>query len=192
MFSSMSETGRMKSRSNMFTTLAIIPVQIVSAEFSKSVSWMSIGRNSTRQPMLVSSVGGFLNLKLFQFVDCKFSKCELPSMGGHLRNQAVQMPSRCSSSQRPRNDEFEVTSSRFDERYSPLLDKFLTSSPGLEVASVAAAARRLLLDKNFGAFTGVRPALAPLTLPGEVDCSSFSKICSAYSLLQHGKATSFS
>ena len=113
-------------------------------------------------------------------------------MGGHLRNQAVQIPSRCSSSQRPRNDEFEVTSSpRFDERYSPLLDKFFVSS-GLEVASVAAAARRLLLDKNFAAFTGVRPALTPLALPGEVDYSSFSKIFSACSLLQHGKATSFS
>ena len=47
--------------------------------------------------MSESSVGGFLNRKLFQLVDCRFSKCELPSIGGHLRNQAVQTPARSES-----------------------------------------------------------------------------------------------
>ena len=45
---------------------------------------MSMGLNSTRQPMSVSAVGGFLNLREFQLVDWRFSKLELPSTAGHL------------------------------------------------------------------------------------------------------------
>jgi hypothetical protein len=70
-----------------------MPTKTVSAAFSKSVSWMSIGLNSTRQPISVSSVGGFLNLREFQFVDYRFSKCELPSTGGHFVHQPVETPS---------------------------------------------------------------------------------------------------
>jgi hypothetical protein len=38
---------------------------------------------------LVSSVGGGLNLSEFQFVDCKFSKCECPSIARILVHQPV-------------------------------------------------------------------------------------------------------
>ena len=110
-FSSTRDTGRIRSRSNSFITFAIMPVHTVNATFSKSVNWISIGRNSTLQPISEDSEGGGLNLRLFQFVDYKFSKCELPSRGGHLRNQAVQTPARCLSSTQPRKEEFEVTSS---------------------------------------------------------------------------------
>ena len=74
MFSSTSDTGRIKSVSKVFTTFAIMPTAMVKAEFSKSVNWISIGLNSTRHPILESWVGGFLNLNEFQFVDCRFSK----------------------------------------------------------------------------------------------------------------------
>ena len=71
---------------------AIIPTMTVSAVFSKSVSCMSMGRNSTLQPISVSTEGGFLNLREFQFVDCKFSKWETPSMGGHFTHHLVLIP----------------------------------------------------------------------------------------------------
>lgn len=75
MLISTSEIGRIKSRSKVLMTFAIIPTAMARAEFSKSVRAMSIGRNSTRQPISVSSVGGFLKRREFQLVDCKFSKC---------------------------------------------------------------------------------------------------------------------
>ena len=53
---------------------------------------MSIGLNSTLQPISLSAEGGFLNLKEFQFVDYKFSKCECPSIGGHFVHQPVETP----------------------------------------------------------------------------------------------------
>jgi len=60
---------------------------------------MSIGLNSTLHPMsLVSSVGGGLNLSEFQFVDCKFSKCEWPSIAGILVHQPVLTAGRTSNS----------------------------------------------------------------------------------------------
>jgi hypothetical protein len=59
----------MKSSEKVLMMLAIIPTNTVSAAFSKSVSCISIGRNSTRQPISVSTEGGLLNLNEFQFVD---------------------------------------------------------------------------------------------------------------------------
>jgi hypothetical protein len=53
---------------------------------------MSIGLNSTLQPISLSAEGGFLNLKEFQLVDYKFSKCECPSIGGHFVHQPVETP----------------------------------------------------------------------------------------------------
>ena len=53
---------------------AVIPTKTVNAAFSKSVSCMSSGLNSTLQPMSLSIPGGTLNLKLFQLVDYRFSK----------------------------------------------------------------------------------------------------------------------
>ena len=93
MFSSTNEIGRTKSQSSVLIILASMPTMTVSAVFSKSVSWMSIERNSTLQPMSVSAVGGFLNLREFQFVDYRFSKWELPSIGGHLVHHLVHTPS---------------------------------------------------------------------------------------------------
>ena len=122
MFSSTSFMGSTKSRSKVLMTFAIMPTHTVSAVFSKSVNYISIGRNSTRQPMLESSVGGFLNLREFQLVDWRFSKCEFPSIGGHLRNQAVQIPPKCLSSTPFRIEEQEVTSSLFELDTESLLN----------------------------------------------------------------------
>lgn len=55
-------------------TLSISPRTTMKAEFSKSVSYISIDLNSTLQPILLSIDGGGLNRIEFQFVDCKFSK----------------------------------------------------------------------------------------------------------------------
>ena len=68
--------GMMKSSENSFIILAIIPTNTVRAAFSKSVSWISIGRNSTRHPISESHEGGGLNLIVFQLVDWMFSKWE--------------------------------------------------------------------------------------------------------------------
>lgn len=54
---------------------------------------MSIGLNSTLQPISLSAEGGLLNRKEFQLVDYRFSKWECPSIGGHLVHQPVETPS---------------------------------------------------------------------------------------------------
>lgn len=72
MFSSTIEIGRTKLRSKEFIMLAIMLVKMVSAAFSKSVNYMSMGLNSTRHPMLESSVGGGFRRRLFQLVEAKF------------------------------------------------------------------------------------------------------------------------
>ena len=89
MFWSTSEIGKTKSKSKVLMMFAIMPTMTVRAVFSKSVSCISIGRNSTLQPISESAVGGFLNLREFQLVDYKFSKCELPSTIGSSNSSLV-------------------------------------------------------------------------------------------------------
>ena len=48
-------------------------MKIAKAAFSKSVIWISMGRNSTRQPVSLSGGGG-LKRMCCQFVDWRFSK----------------------------------------------------------------------------------------------------------------------
>jgi len=82
--------GIIKSSENSFIKFTIQPKNTVRAAFSKSVNYISIGLNSTLQPISeVSKVGGGLNLREFQFVDYKFSKCECPSIGGIFVHQPV-------------------------------------------------------------------------------------------------------
>ena len=66
--------GRTKSRENSFMMFTIMPTKTVKAAFSKSVSCISNGLNSTLQPISESVEGGLLNRSEFQFVDCRFSK----------------------------------------------------------------------------------------------------------------------
>lgn len=80
----------------MFT---IKPTKTVNAEFSKSVSCISSGRNSTLQPISESVDGGLLNLNEFQLVDWRFSKWLTSFDGGTLDHHPphVETPSLFSS-----------------------------------------------------------------------------------------------
>ena len=119
--------GKMKSSENSFIMFTVRPTNTVRAAFSKSVSWMSIGLNSTRHPIsVVSSVGGGLNLSEFQFVDCKFSKWEFPSMGGIFVHQPVVTAGRTSSNSKSESLSHFLSS---EFQYPPLL--FLSSSTPL-------------------------------------------------------------
>jgi len=51
-------------------------IKTAKAAFSKSVIWISMGRNSTRQPMFEPGGGG-LKRMCCQFVDWRFSKWSL-------------------------------------------------------------------------------------------------------------------
>lgn len=82
----------MKSIENSLIMLTIMPTNTVSAAFSKSVNYISRGRNSTLQPISLSVDGGLLNLNEFQFVDCKFSKCDTSLDGGTFVHQPVVIP----------------------------------------------------------------------------------------------------
>lgn len=48
-------------------------MKMLKAAFSKSVIWISMGRNSTRQPMSLSAGGGLKRI-CCQLVDWRFSK----------------------------------------------------------------------------------------------------------------------
>mmetsp|Transcript_3004 Transcript_3004/g.8833 ORF Transcript_3004/g.8833 Transcript_3004/m.8833 type:complete len:215 (-) Transcript_3004:1097-1741(-) len=82
MFSSILEIGTRRSRPSARIALESSTMMDVKAAFSKSVIWISIGRNSTRQPMWPGSAlsrvpfagcGGFQR-SVCQFVLCRFSK----------------------------------------------------------------------------------------------------------------------
>ena len=92
-FSSTLLIGIMKSIENSLIMLTIMPTNTVSAAFSKSVNYISRGLNSTLQPISLSVDGGLLNLNEFQFVDCKFSKCDTSLDGGTFVHQPVVIPS---------------------------------------------------------------------------------------------------
>lgn len=70
-FSSTLDSGMMKFKPKVRMTRVINTRKTVYAAFSKSVSCTSIGRNSTRQPILLWGGGG-LNLIVCQLVDCIF------------------------------------------------------------------------------------------------------------------------
>jgi hypothetical protein len=79
MFSSIKVIGIKKLTSNLLITSTSKDARAVKAEFSKSDIYISIGRNSTLQPMSEETEGGGLNRREFQLVDCKFSKCSVVS-----------------------------------------------------------------------------------------------------------------
>ena len=109
--------------------------------------------------MLESSLGGFLNRREFQLVDWMFSKCELPPIGGHLRNQAVQIPLKCLSSTPLRIEEQEVTSSLLELDTESLLDSSSTdlySCGGESVPLVIGVSdATFIYDLCFMSFSGV-------------------------------------
>lgn len=70
----------MKSTSKWFITFVIRPNNTMKHVFSKSVSYMSKGLNSTLHPIVEDYEGGGLNLIEFQFVDWIFSKCMVISL----------------------------------------------------------------------------------------------------------------
>ena len=72
-FTSTSDIGMQKSTGIVMITCVRSTRKIEYAAFSKSVSWISIGRNSTRQPTC-APCGGGLNRIVCQFVDWIFSK----------------------------------------------------------------------------------------------------------------------
>ena len=62
-------------------------MKIAKAAFSKSVIWISMGRNSTRQPVSLSGGGG-LKRMCCQFVDWRFSKWSVLVRSSSLRSSA--------------------------------------------------------------------------------------------------------
>lgn len=129
--------------------------------------------------MSESSVGGFLNLREFQLVDCRFSKCELPSIGGHLVHHFVQTPALIShlASQREQHEVIESWSLN-----SVLLLVFELESPYLFTWSFEVSKSKLALDWLSLAFSSDRSCLS-VSVPSKDALATFLGVSLASSLL---------